>query len=385
MARNRNSGLIKLVWRIEWLLYVSLEWFLGLFPLKGVFLFGEMVGSIVYRCSPKYRGIVYRNLRIAGAREGLYDPCEREVEEVFRRNGGNMLTTLVAHKVTPEELPKYLEVRGKHLLNGVLETSGAVVMLAHMGNWEVLTKGALQLETGVPMGALYRPLNNPYVNDLVLKRRESAGMTLISARNPAFALMKILKKGGVVSILSDQRLGNRGSFISFFGRATPGTRLTHLLHEKTGCPLLTVQMETLAPAQWRLTFTRHEELTEQEAMDCLARDMQASLADCFWFQDRWQEFPKHDYLEADRRCVSTYFGKKTLIGIVESRAILEAHPEIEEKLADYELLIWDEGASPREAYFAIGSSPEFFKACRVHGLKKATKPVEEAKRYLGIR
>ena len=86
-----------------------------------------------------------------------------------------------------------------------------------------------------------------------------------------------------------------------------------------------------------------------------------------------------------KRQASTYFCKKTLIGIVESRAILEAHPEIEEKLADYELLIWDEGASPREAYFAIGSTPEFFKACRVHGLKKATKPVEEAKKYLGIR
>ncbi len=377
----------KISWRVEYLAYRGFELVLGLFPIERVFRFGELLGSVMCRFSPRYRAIVRRNLMVALSSDAeLAEPTAQQVEAVFRRNGGNMLTSLVAGKLKQEELKDHLEVVGMDQFVAALEESGAILMLAHMGNWEMLTKFTQMLSDPPPMGALYRPLNNPHVNELVLKSREAAGMTLVSSKNPAFALLRILRKKGIVSILSDQRIGGRGDFCSFFGVATPCTRLPYLLHEKTAKALFSVKMETLAPAKWRLTFTRFESGTQQEAFDALAVGMQSSSADCFWFQDRWQVFPTLEELKEVEACHSDHFPVKRLRCILESRSILEEFPELGVKLASYDLIFADEGGCPTRAYCAVGEEGgEFYAKCKKNGLKRGFKSVKKALAALEIK
>ncbi len=386
MSQKTPSLLTRISWKIEYCGYVLLERILGCFSIESIYALGEFIGALFYRFSPSYRAIVKRNLRVVMSNDSkLANPTDEEVEAVFRGNGGNFLSTLIAHNIPAEDLSNHLEIEGLDKLSEALESTGAVLMLAHMGNWELLTKFTAKLPESVPMGAIYRPLNNPHVNELVLKRRESAGMTLVSFKNPAFTLLRLLKKRGIVSILSDQRIGERGEHVAFFGCPTPCSRLPHLLHEKTGSPLFTVAMHTVSPAKWRLTFTDQETLTQQEAFDQLATGMQTSPSDCFWFQDRWQEFPNLKWLNEAQECSSLLFQKKRLVCILESRSLLERHPLIEERLKNYDLQFWDEGDCPSNAYIAIYDKDlTFVKQCKKYGLKKGCRPINVAIKALKL-
>lgn len=388
MSKKKKKKLTtRISWHVEYAFYRLLERILCSFSLASVYHFGELIGSIYYRISPSYRSIVRRNLRVVMSESSaLATPTDLEIETVFRRNGGNLLSTIVAHKIKAQDLSKHLEIEGIEEIRDTLGQSGAILMLAHMGNWEVLTKFTSQLPKSTPMGALYRALNNPYMNQLILRRRESAGMTLVNYKNPAFTLLRLLKKRGIVSILSDQRIGAKGETFSFFGCPTPCSRLPYLLHEKTGNPLFTVTMQTLAPAQWKITFKKQENLTQQEAFDALATEMQSSHPDCFWFQDRWQEFPNFKSLQEIKKCPpSTVFKHKRLTCILESRKLTQQYPLLEKRLSNYDIIYWDEGANPADAYIAIhDDNVTFKKSCNKHGLKRGCRPIKVARRMLRL-
>ena len=386
-APRRKPWTKRLKWRLEFALYRSLERALGLLPIQSVALLGEVIGSLAYRCSAPHRAIVKRNLMVAqSTTAALAQPTPQEVEAVFRGSGANLLTTLVAEQIRPEQLQDHLQVDGfDAFAAAIARGDGVVLMLAHMGNWEVLTKFTALLEHDAPMAALYRPLNNPLMDDLILRRREAARMQLISARNPAFPLLKVLKKGGITSILSDQRIGNRGEFLSFCGVPTQCSRLPYLLHEKTGAALFTVQMHTEGLAQWRLTFTPHEQGDSQVAFDSLALHMQAAPNDCFWFQDRWQAAPKGTEIADAEACHSPVFARKRLPFLLESEQIATEHPQIVDQLTRlYEVSYWDGISHPDTYYGAIGyeQGSDFHRACRKAGIKRGYQPVPKALKQL---
>jgi len=362
----------KLKWRAEYFVYRLCEKLLSIFSIEAVFGLGELLGSIFYRLSPRYRLIVRRNLKVVlGEAEELYEPSSEEVERVFRRNIANILTTIVAYKIKPNQLENYLEVVGFDKINDRLKESGVVLKLSHMGNWEVLTKFTEMLPEGTISCALYRPLNNPLLDALIVRRREKAGMNLISKRNPVYTLLKCLKKNGIVSILSDQKIGDRGSLISFFGATTPCTRLPHLLHEKAEAPIFIVKMSTIGPAKWRLEAIPLGRSSFQESYDKLALAMRSSYEDCFWLQDRWQEAPKVEWLDENLELEPSIFPRKKLPCILESREILTEYPMIKKYLKSYDLLFWDEGNSVEDAYFAIGEhTGEFLSDCIKAGIKR---------------
>lgn len=86
---------------------------------------------------------------------------------------------------------------------------------AHLGNWEI---GAQSYkDQGHPLATIYRSVNNPYVDALILKCRA----TIMSAQIPkgkgsGIASLRALKAGKHMLILVDQKY-NEGINIPFFG------------------------------------------------------------------------------------------------------------------------------------------------------------------------
>ena len=178
-----------LQWKSEYLGYLLLEFLLSRFSLYTVYRLGEFLGLILCKVSPYYRGIVKRNLMMTLGKDDIVDPPDSAVEEVFMRNSGNMLTTLATGRKKITDISQYLEIRGENEVEASLENTGVILIMGHMGNWEILTKMTHGFDTTNTLGALYRPLNNPYMNELILKRRKASGMELISRRNPIKSIL----------------------------------------------------------------------------------------------------------------------------------------------------------------------------------------------------
>jgi KDO2-lipid IV(A) lauroyltransferase len=91
-----------------------------------------------------------------------------------------------------------------------------LLVTGHFGNWEMA--GNLFGRLGFKTYAIARVLDNPYLERLVLRLRQSTGQTIIAKRDDFDRLTSVLANGGKVSTLADQDAGPRGVFVDFFGR-----------------------------------------------------------------------------------------------------------------------------------------------------------------------
>ncbi|MEM9166793.1 MAG: lysophospholipid acyltransferase family protein [Planctomycetota bacterium] len=101
-------------------------------------------------------------------------------------------------------------------LDDVLDGRPAVCVTAHLGNFEII--GPVLSLLGVPMQAVYRPLDFKPLDDIVQGARRSTGMRLIDKFGAMRRLPSILDSGAVPAIVADQNAGERGEFVPFFGR-----------------------------------------------------------------------------------------------------------------------------------------------------------------------
>jgi Kdo2-lipid IVA lauroyltransferase/acyltransferase len=93
---------------------------------------------------------------------------------------------------------------------------GVLFATAHMGNWELSAFAhALMSE---PMNVVVRPLDNPWIDRLVERRRTGSGNHIIGKKEFARAILKALGANQAVGILIDQNSTlDNGVFVDFFG------------------------------------------------------------------------------------------------------------------------------------------------------------------------
>ena len=93
---------------------------------------------------------------------------------------------------------------------------GVLFATAHLGNWE-LSAFAHALLSG-PMHVVVRPLDNPYIDALVERRRAISGNRPIFKKDFARSILKALAANQAIGILIDQNASpDSGVFVDFFG------------------------------------------------------------------------------------------------------------------------------------------------------------------------
>ena len=259
-----------------------------------VFRFGEALGLLAWHFLPQRRKIVLRNLRIAFAGEKELPEIVRMAKETFRRSGANLVSVAHTARLAPEELGKVIHIENRELLEEALATGkGVVLLLAHMGNWELLSRLVHLFPPGSKAGAFYRPLNNPLLDARVLARRQADGTRMFSKRDPFHQVTGFLREGGIVGVLADQRVGMQGEVVPFFGRLTRTSPLPSLLARRAKAEVLALALVTERPGKWKAVFLPVEKPhSTPHCMAALENAMKASLTDVFWLQERWKAFVK---------------------------------------------------------------------------------------------
>jgi KDO2-lipid IV(A) lauroyltransferase len=292
MSGSKQSPPKRLQWQLECLGHSIIERFAGLLPGPWVFRFGEALGGLLWHFMPQRRGIILRNLRIACAGELDAAEIQRLARASFRRSGANLISAAYTARLTPEKLAKVIHIENLELLEKSLATGkGVVLLLAHMGNWEILSRIVHLFPPGSKTGAFYRPLNNELLDARILQRRQADGTRMFSKRDPFHQVTAFLRDGGIVGILADQRVGMQGEVVPFFGRLTRASPLPSLLARRAKAEVLALSLTTAAPGRWRARFLPVEmPSTIGNCMITLEASMKRGLEDVFWLQERWKVY-----------------------------------------------------------------------------------------------
>jgi KDO2-lipid IV(A) lauroyltransferase len=113
-----------------------------------------------------------------------------------------------------DDLEKYVELSDesrKNILALKNSGKGGIIFSGHIGNWELGPKILSKL--GLNVSTVYRPLNNPYVEEMTASLRKVDMIGKNSAGNRK--IIEVIKKGGFVIILADQKV-TEGEPVKFF-------------------------------------------------------------------------------------------------------------------------------------------------------------------------
>lgn len=153
-----------------------------------------------------------------------------------------------------------IEFEGMENLRGLKD--GAILVGAHIGNWELGPYAALG--EGHRVAAIYRPLNNPLLAGILERRQANYGGDIYrKGREAALGMVSTLRKGQVMCLLIDQQL-REGMAVPFFGHPAQ-TSISHVkLAIRKRVPLMYMRTRRLAGSRFRVSISKPIDLPDQD-------------------------------------------------------------------------------------------------------------------------
>lgn len=170
---------------------------------------------------------------------------DRFVGESLRSYSRYWLETFRLPKMDHREVAARLDANAQgteHLDTAMAGGKGAIIVLPHMGNWDV--SGLWFVERGFPFTTVAERLEPASLYDRFVDYRESLGMEVIALtggdRSPMEVLAERLRAGRAVCLVADRDLSRSGIEVQFFGEPTRMPGGPAVLAAMTGAPVLPV-------------------------------------------------------------------------------------------------------------------------------------------------
>jgi lipopolysaccharide heptosyltransferase II len=279
---------------------------LGRLPLGVVFRLGAALGLLAWALLPRYRRLVRRNLEIAFGDRMTPREIRRTVRRHFARLGANLLSAPRLARMPEADVQARVAMTGlAHLRDSLARGRGVVLAINHIGNWELYAQLIGHIRES-PVGVVFQPQRNKYLNRLIDRDRRRLGMETFDRRDGYIGAAGMIERGGVLAILIDQHAGDAGVWTPLFGKLASTSPLAATLAVRTGAPLVSVAIHTTGLARWHCIIEPPLEPAGRGVPELtwmlnrtLEKQITASPPDWFWVHNRWKT-PKPRFLAGRR-------------------------------------------------------------------------------------
>ncbi|MDP2972928.1 MAG: lysophospholipid acyltransferase family protein [Deltaproteobacteria bacterium] len=246
------------------LIYLTIRMFgfiINFLPERFALWIGRRLGNVMYCLDVEHRRVAIENLRIAFGQE----KSKEEMRSIAKKNFQNLGMMAVEFFRIPhmdlETYQKKVEAEGvDEALKVLEENKGALLLLGHFGNWELMALMSKVIKK--PILVIAKPIkNNPWLERWIIQSREEIGLEIIPPKNATPKVIEALSQNKVVGILFDQRgRRSKGIWADFFGRKVPTTSGLAVMALRSGAPVLPVFMIRMGFQKHRLIVKKPLEL-----------------------------------------------------------------------------------------------------------------------------
>ena len=195
------------------------------------------------------------------------------------------------------KLDKFIEIEGMEYLDSIKKRNKkAVFVSGHFNNFELM---AMQIEkAGIDLAAIYRPLNNIFLNKVMEKIRKNyiCKKQIKKGRTGTREIIKNLNKGSSIALMIDQRV-TQGIKINFFGNMASTTTIPAQLIKKYDCELVPIYIERYNNYYFKMYISKPIQIEKNKSVKDITLFLNSILEKMIlkntdqwiWSHDRWRE------------------------------------------------------------------------------------------------
>lgn len=276
-----------------------------LMPCAMALRVGRWAGRLAALVDRRGRSRARRQLLQTGIAATPAD-ARRISRQIYENLGMNALEWMHSLDWSAEAFRDLVVLDNMEILEEALtHKDGFIFISAHMGNWEYLPR-TFHAYTGRSLAAVMAPPRNEVFTRWLIDMRQAHGHSKIIPSTEALAIVRHLKRGGILALMVDQdSTRSRGIFVDFFGRPayTPAGP-AHLAH-RTGRPIVPaiIVRESAWPPRHRVIFAPpimpDPQLGDEADILRLTQAYTRVLEDWIraypeqwvWIHDRWRHQP----------------------------------------------------------------------------------------------
>ena len=199
-------------------------------------------------------------------------------------------------KFKKNSLNKYITVEGLDHLKEIKKNKKKVVFISgHFNNFELM---AMQIEnSGINVAAIYRPLNNFFLNNTMEKIRinDICKKQIKKGKAGTRELIKLFNEGYSVALMIDQRV-SEGIPVKFFNKTALTTTIPAQLVKKYDCEVVPVYIERFNKNYFKINFDKPLIFKKDSSLDDITLQLNEKLElmilknpdQWIWSHDRWK-------------------------------------------------------------------------------------------------
>ena len=274
--------------------FVFITFLFGVFKLIGFknssnigFFLGKTLGPIF-----RSKSLIIKNLKKANIKGDF----EKIASNVLGNYGRIFSEYVHLKNFKNDKLSKYISIEGKEYLDQIKKNKKKVIFISgHFNNFELM---AMQIEKeGINCAAIYRPLNNPYLNKVMekIRKRDICKKQIKKGRTGTRELVKLIKEGASIALMVDQRV-REGEKVTFFNHFATSTTIPAQFIKKYECDLVPIYIERKNKFYFKMYVSKPIKISKNKSSfeitkfinQILEKMILKNIDQWIWTHDRWK-------------------------------------------------------------------------------------------------
>ena len=284
----------KIKYFVEFLIIIFL---LVIFKILGFKLASSIGGLIGRSIGPLFRS---KKKILSNISKALPEIGEKKTELIVKKmweNYGRILAEYMFIKnFRNSKYKKFLTIEGQEILNEIKDSKEPVVFISgHFNNFELM---AMQVEkSGINLAAIYRPLNNIFLNKIMEKIRTKyiCRNQIKKGRSGTRELLQSFKNNYSIAIMIDQRV-SESIKVDFFGHKASTTTIPAQLVKKFGSKIVPIYIERINGVYFKMTISKPVSFDKESTIEEITLNLNKWLekmilinpGQWIWSHDRWK-------------------------------------------------------------------------------------------------
>ena len=271
--------------------------FFTIFKFLGPNLSSKFSGKIFEIIGPLFRSkkIIYKNIKRAMP-EINSEKLKRITKLMWNNYGKIFAEYMFIKNFRKGNLSSKIIIEGQEILEQIKKNKKQVVFISgHLSNFELM---ALHLEkSGINLAAIYRPLNNLYLNPLMEKIRKKyiCKHQIKKGIGGMKKLIHLKKKNYSTALMIDQRV-SEGILSKFFNHEALTTTVPAQLVKKFNIPVVPVYIERIKGLNFKITIKKPIFFSNLKSVKDITDELNLELEkmvikkpeNWIWSHNRWK-------------------------------------------------------------------------------------------------